>query len=354
MRARVFIGSSKKDIKYARAVAKLLETENVTALGWWDHSVFPHGKTLIESLELAVRKSNAAILVAGPDDAIQKPGGQTVWQPRDNVIFEYGMFVAIHGRERVALATFHGSAELPSDVGGVLHIQLTAPDVPEDHAAFSAQFDERNRDEILAWLNPLIDEEQDVFSIEKCPTVVGDIDTLINDFISPEIARSTQIDMMSSYRPVSNVYKRLLRFGQTEANRLRVCFGNQWDVNLAHAYARKTQREPARMQDAVCESIGRFLGDEVKIDASDPAAIRVTGSSTCKADYRVYLTPQRVTYNYCRVGDVAMVAPLDMKTKQIPAPVGWLLRRDHAPDAFAYYEQDFELMLAESQCIYGK
>ena len=353
MRARVFIGSSKQDIRYARAIAKLLETEKVTALGWWDHSVFPHGKTLIESLEMAVRKSNAAILVAGPDDAVQKPGGQTVWQPRDNVIFEYGMFVAIHGRERVALATFHGGAELPSDVGGVLHIQLTAPDATDDNA-FNAQFDARNREEILAWLNPLIDESEGVFSLEKCPTVVGDIDTLINDFISPEIGRATEIDMMSSYRPVSNVYKRLARFGQAERNRLRVCFGNHWDVDLSRAYARKTQRDPVRMQGGVVESISRFLGDKVAIDASDPAAIRVTGSTTCKADYRVYLTPQRVTYNYCRVGDVAMVAPLDMKTKQIPAPVGWLLRRDHAPEAFAYYEQDFELMLSESQCIYGK
>jgi hypothetical protein len=353
MQARVFIGSSKKDIRYARAVATLLEKSSVTALGWWDHSVFPHGKTLIESLELAVRKSNAAILVAGPDDAIQKPGGQTVWQPRDNVIFEYGMFVAMHGRERAALATFHGSAELPSDVGGVLHIQLSAPDETADEVAFQEQFEKRNRDEILAWLTPL-EEADRVYSLEKCPTVVGDIDTLINDFVSPEIAKATRIDMMSSYRPVSYVHKRLEKFGQTEGNRLRVCFGNQWDLDLARAYARKTQRDPARMQDGVRESIGRFLGDQVNVDASDPAAIRVTGTSTCKADYRIYLTPQRVTYNYCRIGDVAMVAPLDMKTKQTPAPVGWLVRRAHAPDAFAYYEQDFESMLAESQCIYGK
>jgi len=48
------------------------------------------------------------------------------------------------------------------------------------------------------------------------------------------------------------------------------------------------------------------------------------------------------------------VAPLDMKTAQYPAPIGWLVRREHAPEAFAYYEQDFELMLAEGQCIYGK
>jgi hypothetical protein len=354
MRARVFIGSSKKDMRYARAVARLLASANVTALGWWDHSVFPHGKTLIESLELAVRKSNAAILVAGPDDAIQRPGGQTVWQPRDNVIFEYGMFVAMHGRERVALATFHGSAELPSDIGGVLHIQLAPPDESADEATFDAQFDQRNRDEIMAWLTPLIDEAEDVISLEKCPTVVGDIDTLINDFVSPEIATATQIDMMSSYRPVSNVYKRLARFGRTPTNRLRVCFGNQWDAELARAYARKTQRDPGRMQSAVIESIARFLGDHVVIDPTDPAKVRVTGTTSFKADYRVYLTPQRVTYNYCRVGDVAMVAPLDMKTAQYPAPIGWLVRREHAPEAFAYYEQDFESMLAECQCIYGK
>ena len=354
MRARVFIGSSKKDIKYARAIARLLESANVTALRWWDHSVFPHGKTLIESLELAVRTSNAAILVAGPDDAIQKPGGQTVWQPRDNVIFEYGMFVAMHGRERVALATIHGSAELPSDIGGVLQIQLVPPDVPDDDPTFDTQFEQRNREEIMAWLAPLIDETEDGFSLEKCPTVVGDIDMLIHACLSSKIAKATQIDMMSSYRPVSNVYRYLGKFGQVGTNRLRVCFGNQWDVELARAYGRKTQRDPTRMQDAVKESIGRFLGDGVDIDATDPANVRVTGTTSCKADYRIYLTPQRVTYTYCRVGDVAMVAPLDMKKAATPRPMGWLLRRDHAPEAFAYYEHDFETMLAEGQCIYGK
>ncbi|MGZ5433296.1 MAG: TIR domain-containing protein [Thermoanaerobaculia bacterium] len=355
MQPRVFIGSSVKDMRLARGVARILTEEGVTALGWWDHSVFPYGKTLIESLELAIRKANAAILVAGPDDAVQKPGGETVWQPRDNVIFEYGMFVAVHGRERVALATFHGKAELPSDVGGVLQIQLTPPDDDaKTDEELNAQFDERNRDGILTWLEPLRAKGDDVFSVERPWTIVGDIDTLINTHVAPAISKAREIDMMSSYRPVSNVHRRLTRFGDVPQNRLRVCFGNMWDAELARIYARKTQRDPLRMQSAVIESIGRYLGPKVGIDSTDPARIRVTGEALWKADYRIYLTQQRITYNYCRVGEVMLVAPLDVKTAQDPSPVGWILRRDDAPEAFAYYETDFHLMLSESQCVYGK
>lgn len=355
MQPRVFIGSSQKDQRLARGVARILTKEGVTALGWWDHSVFPYGKTLIESLELALRKANAAILVAGADDPVQKPGGETVWQPRDNVIFEYGMFVAVHGRERVALATSYGKAELPSDVGGVLQIQLTPPDdVAKTEEEFYAQFEERNREGILTWLEPLRARGEDVVSVERLWTIVGDIDTLLTEHVVPAIARATEIDMMSSYRPVSNVHRRLARFAEVPSNRLRVAFGNMWDEELAPIYSRKTQRDPVKMQSAIVESIGRYLGPKAVVDSADPKSIRVTGDVPCKADYRIYLTSQRITYNYCRVGDVMLVAPLDVKTAQDPSPVGWILRRDDAPEAFAYYETDFNLMLSESQCVYGK
>lgn len=355
MHPRVFIGSSLKDQRLARGIARILTQEGVAALGWWDHSVFPYGKTLIESLELAVRKANAAILVAGPDDAVQRPGGETVWQPRDNVIFEYGMFVAVHGRERVALATAYGKAELPSDIGGVLQVQLIPPgeDAKSDEA-FYRQFEADNREGILTWLEPLRSKDEDVFIHERLWTVVGDIDTLLNMYVVPAIPKATEVDMMSAYRTVSNVHKRLGRFSDRAGNRLRVCFGNMWDLDLAHAYARKTKRNPAKMQDAIDDSIRRYLGDKITIDCADPANVRVTNEAPCNADYRIHLTSQRITYNYCRVGDVMLVAPLDVKSKQVPAPVGWILRRDDAPEAFAYYETDFELMLAESQCVYGK
>jgi hypothetical protein len=319
--------------------------------------VFPFGKTLIESLELALQKANAAILVAGPDDPVQKPTGETVWQPRDNVIFEYGMFVAVHGRERVALATAYGKAELPSDIGGVLQISLSPPDdATAADDVFYAQFEERNREGIRTWLEPLSTHGTVAVSVERLWTTVGDIDTLMMDFIVPEIAKSKEVDMMSSYRPVSNMFRRLVafRFADGPQNRLRVCFANMWDEELARLYARKTQREPEKMQNALVESIGRYLGPKAEFDRSDPARIRITGGAPCKADYRIYLTSQRLTYNYCRVGDVMLVAPLDVKTLQDPSPVGWVLRRDDAPNAFAYYEADFDLMLSESQCVYGK
>lgn len=350
MQLRVFIGSSEKDLKYAKAIAKILEKEQVTAIGWWDRDVFPHGQTLIESLEVAMWKANAAILVAGPGDSVQKAGGEIVAQPRDNVIFEYGMFVAARGRQRVGLATFFEKVELPSDIGGVLHMRLKSsePFVEED-------FIRDNAAEIAGWLKAAKKPLKRA-SAERCWTMVGDAQELVSEHIVPEIkAGAKQIDMISIYRPVAEMYRHLDDFGTVAGNRLRVVFANLWDAKLVEAYARKiTGKKPGYMADMLLLSIQRYLGDEAEVDHSDPEKVRATTTAACAADYRVYLTDQRITYNYVRAGDVLIIIPLDMKTAQRPSPPGWVVRCDDAPGAFSYYVGDFEKILAESQCIYGR
>jgi len=354
---RVFIGSSEKDLKYAQAIAKIVDgasemidgERSVTAVGWWDRNVFPLGQTLIESLELAVRRANAAILVAGPGDSVQKADGKIVSQPRANVIFEYGMFVAVRGRKQVGLATFFEQVELPSDIGGVLHMRLktSEPFNEED-------FIRDNKAEIESWLKPLKTQASKQASFERCWSVVGDAEKLALEHIVPEIATATQIDMVSIYRPVAGMYRYLDDFRNTPGNRLRVCFANMWDSTLESAYARKIAGKKAGyMRDSLLETIQRYLGDETVVDATDPKRIRATPPAGCAADYRVYLTDQRVTYNYCRVDDVLLIIPLDMKKAQRPSPPGWVFRCDDAPHAFSYYVGDFEKILAESQQIYG-
>ncbi len=327
-----------------------MEKEQVTAIGWWDRNVFPHGQTLIESLELAVRRANAAILVAGPGDSVTKPDGEVVSQPRDNVIFEYGMFVSARGRKAVGLATFFEKVELPSDIGGVLHMRLKSsePFVEED-------FLRDNTAEIAGWLKPLKTQAAKPASFERSWTMVGDAEKLTLEQIVPEIATATQIDMISIYRPIAGMYRYLDDFRTVAGNRLRIVFANMWDTSLAEAYARKIAgKKPGYMADALLESIQRYLGDETVVDNSDPKKVRATTAAACVADYRVYLTDQRITYNYVRAGDVVMIIPLDMKKAQRPSPPGWVVRCDDAPDAFSYYVGDFEKIIAESQCIYGR
>jgi predicted nucleotide-binding protein len=50
-------------------------------------------------------------------------GDESFAAPRDNVIFEMGMFMEAKGRERVLVVREEG-AKMPADIGGGIYIQL--------------------------------------------------------------------------------------------------------------------------------------------------------------------------------------------------------------------------------------
>lgn len=125
----IFVGSSSEGKERAESVARALRdtTDGAIVRAWWHDSVFRSGETFIESLEREVDASTAAVLVFTPDDeAVSRSTDLIV--PRDNVVFEYGMFVGAVGRKRVALVQL-GNAKLPSDLDGVTVVRTDAIDV---------------------------------------------------------------------------------------------------------------------------------------------------------------------------------------------------------------------------------
>jgi len=77
------------------------------------------GRTIIEKLE---RNSDVAYAVAilTPDDVAGKP------RARQNVILELGQFMSRLGRDKVAIL-YTPEVELPSDIKGVVYIELDKP-----------------------------------------------------------------------------------------------------------------------------------------------------------------------------------------------------------------------------------
>ena len=65
--------------------------------------------------------SGALFLITPDDPATIR--GVAIDIPKQNVIFEFGLFVAALGRERIALCRY-GSAHLDSDFGGFVHIPM--------------------------------------------------------------------------------------------------------------------------------------------------------------------------------------------------------------------------------------
>jgi predicted nucleotide-binding protein len=114
----IFIGSSTEALPIARALESGLSDDKIVVTVW-DVDVFQASDTAIESLESAIMKSDFAILVLAPDDFVES---RDVRQsaPRDNVVFELGLFMGALGRRRTyILSPHHTTVKKPSDLLGI-------------------------------------------------------------------------------------------------------------------------------------------------------------------------------------------------------------------------------------------
>jgi hypothetical protein len=97
-RVRVFIGSSSQGYNYATAIKNQLNAKSEVRT--WKEGFFEKlGHSTLESLLDAAKSVDFAVLVLTPDDIVisrKKRSGA----PRDNVIFELGLFMGRLGRER--------------------------------------------------------------------------------------------------------------------------------------------------------------------------------------------------------------------------------------------------------------
>lgn len=113
----LFIGSSTEGIEIAREVELQLDADaNVTK---WNDGVFHLGEGTLESLVNALDHFDFAVLVLRPDDLIETQG-QRYTSPRDNVLFELGLFMGRLGPRRTFILSEHGAdLKLPSDLAGI-------------------------------------------------------------------------------------------------------------------------------------------------------------------------------------------------------------------------------------------
>lgn len=118
---RVFVISSAEALPIARAIQSAFEYDPFTVVVWTD-GVFKVANYTLQSLEDEIDNSDFAIAIAHPDDKVETRDAQ--WpQPRDNVIFELGLFMGRLGRARAILMEPRDEkVKLPSDMAGVTTI----------------------------------------------------------------------------------------------------------------------------------------------------------------------------------------------------------------------------------------
>lgn len=118
---RVFIISSAEALDVARKVQDALAHDGLIVRLWTD-DVFKVASYAIQSLETELDDSDFAVAVAHSDD-MTLFRGQDWPAPRDNVVFELGMFMGRLGRTRaILMEPREGKVKLPSDLAGVTTI----------------------------------------------------------------------------------------------------------------------------------------------------------------------------------------------------------------------------------------
>lgn len=94
-RVRIFIGSANESRQVARGIKAALE--DVGEVRIWDEALFEPGTFTLDELSRFTQSFDFAIFVwSGDDQTVSR--GREMKSPRDNVVFEAGMFYAALGK----------------------------------------------------------------------------------------------------------------------------------------------------------------------------------------------------------------------------------------------------------------
>ena len=132
----LFIGSSKEALEIAQAIQIGLDHDRVLVRIWSD-GVFGATRTALEDLIRQVDEADFAVLLLSPDDQVVSRD-TTAYGPRDNVVFELGMFMAVLGRERTLMVGARKvDLKLPTDLLGLTPLTYDSARLPDKAAALA-------------------------------------------------------------------------------------------------------------------------------------------------------------------------------------------------------------------------
>jgi CRP/FNR family transcriptional regulator, cyclic AMP receptor protein len=124
---KLFIASSTEALPLASAIQAGLRSDPIlTTL--WSEGVFGPSDFSLEALERAAEEADFAVLVFSADDKLVSRG-QELDAPRDNVVFELGLFIGAIGRKRTFIVLPQNTKiKIPTDLLGITPITYMADD----------------------------------------------------------------------------------------------------------------------------------------------------------------------------------------------------------------------------------
>lgn len=115
MRSRIFIGSSSEHLEVAQQIKDRLLSEFDAFL--WTDDIFEANKSAFDTLLTAANLFDFGIMLITKDDVVKSRGGKFD-SPRDNAVFELGLFLGRLGPDK-AFAVVEKGTKLPSDLNGI-------------------------------------------------------------------------------------------------------------------------------------------------------------------------------------------------------------------------------------------
>jgi len=136
---KCFVGSSTEGLDIARAIApRLADVAEVTV---WKDNIFRPNDGNLEALLRALKNFDFAVFVLSPDDTTTSRG-KTYPSPRDNALFEFGLFLGRLDKDRCFAVASDSRDEqgehvlkLPSDLHGVTIARYEAERADKNWAA---------------------------------------------------------------------------------------------------------------------------------------------------------------------------------------------------------------------------
>jgi hypothetical protein len=142
---KVFLGSSTESREDMREVARWLEDAGHEPMPWDEPSLFLPGENTFSKIIEISKLVDAAIFIFSEDDRVWYRQDSVI-QPRDNILIEYGLFAGALGQKR-AIVCRKGTPKNATDLLGIVFVDLNMP-----HKA---------RVSIRAWVSNLATQKED-------------------------------------------------------------------------------------------------------------------------------------------------------------------------------------------------
>ena len=162
MKPRIFIGSSTEGLSVAQRIKAIFEPDYDCYI--WNDNIFQLNESFLETLLKSASLFDFGFMVFAADD-VTKIRDQEYETTRDNVLFEYGLFLGRVGIDRAYIIK-EDNVKIPSDISGITLLSYTT------HEINGAKLPDDSFDTQLSKLKKKIDEKVALGHLGLLPSTV--------------------------------------------------------------------------------------------------------------------------------------------------------------------------------------